>query len=40
MVAGKNNRAITLDVHGVGYLVALTADTLTKIKLKDRKSVV
>jgi len=35
MVAGKNNRAITLDVHGVGYLVALTADTLTKIKLNQ-----
>ncbi|MEK7209048.1 MAG: Holliday junction branch migration protein RuvA [Patescibacteria group bacterium] len=35
MVAGKNNRTITLDVHGVGYLVALTTDALIKIKLNQ-----
>lgn len=31
-VAAKNNRAIVLDVHGVGYRVNVPADTLTEIK--------
>lgn len=31
-VAGKNNRAIVLDVHGVGYRVNVPTDTLTEIK--------
>lgn len=34
-IIGKSNRAVTLEVSGVGFHVYVTAETLTKIKLHE-----